>query len=151
MQTTPPRSATRRRYSRVQSLGEGFAQLGNGWGGSGIDLSLGGMLGRIKRVLTLGSSYFVKLLFPEQVVVVEARVVRVQSAAEDYLTGMEFVKLSSDDREALRGLTEPKTQRPCPPPPARSGNPGERFPRHMVRAAQVLASGRSGSYNDEFY
>ena len=111
MQTTPPRSATRRRYSRVQSLGECFAQLGNGWEGSVIDLSLGGMLVRIKRVLTLGSCYFVKLLFPQQVVVVEARVVRVQSAAEDYLTGMEFVKLSSDDREALRGFTEPKTQR----------------------------------------
>jgi c-di-GMP-binding flagellar brake protein YcgR len=111
MQTVPPRPTTRRRYSRVPSLGECFAQLGNGWEGSVLDLSLGGMLLRVKRVLTLGSSYFVKLLIRQQTMVVEARVVRVQSSAGDYLTGMEFVKLSSEDREALRGFTESKTKK----------------------------------------
>jgi len=113
MQTVPPRPTTRRRYSRVPSLGECFAQLGNGWEGSVLDVSLGGMLLRVKRVLTLGSSYFVKLLLlRQQTMVVEARVVRVQSSAGDYLTGMEFVKLSSEDREALRGFTEAKTKKP---------------------------------------
>ncbi len=108
MQTATPRPATRRRYSRVRALGECFAQLGNGWEGSVLDVSLGGILLRIKRVLTLGSSYFVKLLFDQRTMVVEARVVRVQGSAEDYLTGMEFVTLSSGDREALRGFTESK-------------------------------------------
>ena len=67
---------------------------------------------RVKRVLTLGSSYFVKLLFPRRILVVEARVVRVQTAAEDFLTGMEFLKLSSDDREVLRGFTDAKPEKP---------------------------------------
>jgi len=111
MQSTPPRPTTRRRYSRVPSLGECFAQLGNGWEGSVMDVSLGGMLVRVKRVLTLESSYFVKLLFPRRILVVEARVVRVQTAAEDFLTGMEFLKLSSDDREVLRGFTDAKPEK----------------------------------------
>ena len=111
MQSTPPRPTTRRRYLRVPSLGECFAQLGNGWEGSVLDVSLGGMLLRVKRVLTLGSSYFVKLLFPRRILVVEARVVRVQGASEDFLTGMEFLKLSSEDREVLRGFTEAKSEK----------------------------------------
>ncbi len=111
MQSAPPRPTTRRRYSRVPSLGECFAQLGNGWEGSVLDVSLGGMLLRVKRVLTLGSSYFVKLLFPRRILVVEARVVRVQGASEDFLTGMEFLKLSSEDREVLRGFTEAKSEK----------------------------------------
>ena len=76
-----------------------------------LDMSLGGMLLRIKRVLTLGSSYFVKLLLQQRTMVVEARVVRVQSAAGDYLAGMEFLRLSSEDRETLRGFTESKTKK----------------------------------------
>ena len=111
MQTVPPGPTTRRRYSRVPTLGECFAELGNGWEGSVLDMSLGGMLLRIKRVLTLGSSYFVKLLLQQRTMVVEARVVRVESAAEDYLAGMEFLRLSSEDRETLRGFTESKTQK----------------------------------------
>ena len=111
MHSTPPRQTTRRRYSRVPSLGECFAELGNGWEGSVLDVSLGGMLLRVKRVLTLGSSYFVKLLFPRRTLVVEARVVRVQSASEDFLTGMEFVKLSSEDRDVLRGFTETRSEK----------------------------------------
>ena len=103
--------STRRRHSRVPSLGECFAQLGNGWEGSVLDVSIGGMLVRVKRVLTLGSSYFVKLLFPQRVLVVEARVVRVQNATEDFLTGMEFLKLSSEDREVLRGFTDAKPEK----------------------------------------
>ena len=67
---------------------------------------------RIKRVLTLGSSYFVKLLLRQQTMVVEARVVHVQGSAGDYLTGMEFVRLSAEDREALRGFTESKAKKP---------------------------------------
>ena len=85
--------------------------MGNGWEGSVLDMSLGGMLLRIKRVLTLGSSYFVKLLLQQRTMVVEARVVRVQSAAGDYLAGMEFLRLSSEDRETLRGFTESKTKK----------------------------------------
>jgi c-di-GMP-binding flagellar brake protein YcgR len=84
--------------------------LGNGWEGSVLDVSLGGMLVRVKRVLTLGSSYFVKLLFPRRVLVVEARVVRVQTVAENFLTGMEFLKLSSEDRQVLQGFTEAKPE-----------------------------------------
>ena len=111
MQSTPPRLTTRRRYSRVPSVGECFAQLGNGWEGSVLDVSLGGMLLRVKRVLTLRSSYFVKLLLLHRTLVVEARVVRVQGASEDFLTGMEFLKLSSEDREVLRGFTEAKSEK----------------------------------------
>ena len=86
-------------------------QLGNGWEGSVLDVSLGGMLLRVKRALTLGSSYFVKLLFPRRTLVVEARVVRVQGASDDFLTGMEFLKLSSEDREVLRGFTKAKSEK----------------------------------------
>ena len=111
MQSTPPRLTTRRRYSRVPVVGECFAQLGNGWEGSVLDVSLGGMLLRVKRVLTLRSSYFVKLLLLHRTLVVEARVVRVQGASEDFLTGMEFLKLSSEDREVLRGFTEAKSEK----------------------------------------
>ena len=111
MQSTPPRLTTRRRYSRVPVVGECFAQLGNGWEGSVLDVSLGGMLLRVKRVLTLRSSYFVKLLLLHHTLVVEARVVRVQGASEDFLTGMEFLKLSSEDREVLRGFTEAKSEK----------------------------------------
>ncbi len=106
-----PRLATRRRYPRVASLGECFAQIGNGWEGSVIDVSLGGMLLRIKRVLTLGSFYFVKLLILKKSVVVEAKVVRVEAASEDFLTGMEFTKVSAEDREALRGFVEPRSKK----------------------------------------
>ena len=111
MQTVPSRPTTRRRYSRVSSLGECFAQLGTGWEGSVVDLSVGGMLLRIRRALTLGSLYFVKLLLRQRAMVVEARVVHVQTSAGDYLTGMEFVRLSSEDRETLRGFTESKAKR----------------------------------------
>lgn len=110
MQTVPPQPTTRRRYVRVPSLGDCFAQLGNGWEGSVLDLSLGGMLLRIKRILTPGSSYFVKLLLRQRAMVVEARVIHIKTSAEDYLTGMEFLRLSSDDREALRGFTELKSK-----------------------------------------
>lgn len=49
MQSTPPRPTTRRRHSRVPSLGECFAQLGNGWEGSVMDVSLGDVAPRQTR------------------------------------------------------------------------------------------------------
>jgi hypothetical protein len=80
--------ASRRRYHRVDSIGRCFAQLGDGWEASVLNLSLGGMLLRLRRLLTPGSAYLIKLLFENQLAVVQARVVRVDQADEDCLAGM---------------------------------------------------------------
>ncbi len=77
------------------------------------------MLVRVKRVLTLGSSYFVKLLFPRRILVVEARVVRVQTAAEDFLTGMEFLKLCAPSFLPMTGRFFEASQTPSRKSPDR--------------------------------
>ena len=99
-----PEGGTRRRHPRVESLGRVFASLGAGQEGSVLNISLCGLLLRAKKMLTPGSSYFLKLLFDGQVAVVEARVVNLLSRDEDYLAGMEFTRLSNRDREALQSF-----------------------------------------------
>lgn len=94
---------SRRRYHRVDSVGRCFAQLGDGWEASVLNLSLGGMLLRLRRLLTPGSAYVIKLLFEKQLAVVQARVVRVDRTEEDCLAGMEFVSMSDEDASRLRG------------------------------------------------
>ncbi len=93
---------SRRRYPRVVSVGRCFVRLGEGWEGSVVDLSLCGMLVRLRRPLNPGSAYFVKLVFGNRVAVVEARVVRVVERDEDCLAGMEFLVLSPEDAESLQ-------------------------------------------------
>jgi len=95
--------ASRRRYHRVDSVGRCFAQLGDGWEASVLNLSLGGMLLRLRRLLTPGSAYLIKLLFDDQLAVVQARVVRVDREDEECLAGMEFLSMSDEDAGRLRG------------------------------------------------
>jgi len=95
--------ASRRRYHRVDSVGRCFAQLGDGWEASVLNLSLGGMLLRLRRLLTPGSAYLIKLLFDDQLAVVQARVVRVDRGDEECLAGMEFLSMSDEDAGRLRG------------------------------------------------
>lgn len=102
-----PEGGTRRRHPRVDALGRVFASLGAGQEGSVINISLCGLLLRVKKMLTPGSSYFLKLLFDGQVAVVEARVVRLLTRNDDYLAGMEFVRLSNQDREAIQSFIGP--------------------------------------------
>jgi c-di-GMP-binding flagellar brake protein YcgR len=94
---------SRRRYHRVDAVGRCFAQLGDGWEASVLNLSLGGMLLRLRRLLTPGSAYLIKLLFENDLAVVQARVVRVDRAAEDCLAGLEFVSMSEEDAGRIRG------------------------------------------------
>ncbi len=94
---------SRRRYYRVDAVGRCFAELGDGWEASVVNLSLGGMLLRLRRLLTPGSAYLIKLLFDNQLAVVQARVVRVKRADEDCLAGMEFLSMSEEDAGRLRG------------------------------------------------
>ena len=54
-------TSSRRRHRRINASGRCFAELGGGWEGSVKNLSVGGMLLRVKRALTPGSTYFVKL------------------------------------------------------------------------------------------
>jgi hypothetical protein len=61
------------------------------------------MLLRLRRVLTPGSSYLIKLLFEDQTAVVEARVVRADQSDEDCLAGLEFLSMSDEDAVRLRG------------------------------------------------
>jgi c-di-GMP-binding flagellar brake protein YcgR len=84
-------------------VGQCFAQLGDGWEASVLNLSLGGMLLRMRRLLTPGSAYLIKLLFDDHLVVVQARVVRVGQSEEDCLAGMQFLSMSEDDAGWLRG------------------------------------------------
>jgi c-di-GMP-binding flagellar brake protein YcgR len=95
--------ASRRRYHRVDSVGRCFAQLGDGWEASVLNLSLGGMLLRLRRLLIPGSAYLIKLLFENELAVVQARVVRVDQTHEDCLAAMEFVSMSDEDASRLRG------------------------------------------------
>jgi c-di-GMP-binding flagellar brake protein YcgR len=94
---------SRRRFLRVDAVGRCFAQLGDGWEASVVNLSLGGMLLRLRRILTPGSAYLIKLLFDNELAVVQARVVRVGRADEDCLAGLEFLSMSEEDAGRLRG------------------------------------------------
>ncbi len=95
---------SRRRHERFEAIGDCFAEIGNGRERSVLNLSVGGMLLRLHRGLTPGSSYVLKLLFDRQVAVVEARVVRMDQFDEESLAGMEFIDMSSEDRARLRGF-----------------------------------------------
>lgn len=79
--------------------------MGGFYEGSVLDLSRSGMslrLRRLKRVLTPGFSYFVKLFLEDgPVTVVQARVVRLIENRDEYVLGMEFCGVSQEDRAAL--------------------------------------------------
>lgn len=94
---------SRRRHRRVDALGRCFAQIGDGWEGSVMNLSAGGLLMRLRRALTPGSSYILKLFLDDYVAVVEARVVRLADSGEECYAGMEFMGMSMDDAARLRG------------------------------------------------
>jgi hypothetical protein len=93
---------SRRRHHRVDSRGSCFAQLGDGWEASVLNVSVGGALMRLRRHLTPGSAYLIKLLLDRELAVVEARVVRVETLEEDCLAGVEFLSMSSEDAGRLR-------------------------------------------------
>lgn len=100
---------SRRRHRRIDAHGRVFAQLGGGWEASVQNLSVSGMLLRLRRALTPGSSYVVKLFLEEQVAIVEARVVRLSDAASEgpdepeCLAALQFTSVSSSDARCLRG------------------------------------------------
>ncbi len=111
---TPKKMAasSRRRHRRIDALGRVFAQLGGGWEASVLNLSVGGMLLRLKRALTPGSSYVVKLFLEEQVAIVEARVVRLYKLSQAVSEGqdeaecfaaLQFTSVSTSDAACLRG------------------------------------------------
>ncbi len=96
---------SRRKHERVDSLGRCFAQLGDGWEGSVLNMSLGGILLRLKRLLKPGSSYLLKLHVGDQVAIVEARVVRLVPSDGECLAGMEFLRVAPHDRALIRLFT----------------------------------------------
>lgn len=104
----PDREA--RRCPRVSVRGRCFAELGGGWEGSVVDLSVTGMLLRLTRVLTPGSSYFVKLYLGRQVAVVEAQVVRVIAGDDECDAGMEFRRVAPSDRALLQAFVDSAAQ-----------------------------------------
>ncbi len=65
-------------------------------------MSRGGFLLRLKWCMNPGSSYFVKLFVNGRVAVVEARVVRMVTRPEDYLAGMEFIRVAPQGRKVLQ-------------------------------------------------
>ncbi len=99
---------SRRRHQRIDALGRGFVQLGGGWEASVLNLSVGGMLLRLKRLLTPGSTYVVKLFLEEKVAIVEARVVRLSEVAseaeQDCLAALQFTSVPPSDAACLRGF-----------------------------------------------
>ena len=100
--------ASRRRHRRIDALGRVFAQLGSGWEASVLNLSVGGMLMRLTRVLTPGSSYVVKLFLEEQIAMVEARVVRMTQLDADCYAAFQFTSVPASDAACLRGYVNPK-------------------------------------------
>ncbi|GMR24351.1 MAG: hypothetical protein BMS9Abin37_2882 [Acidobacteriota bacterium] len=108
---TPKKMAalSRRRHRRIDAQGRVFAQLGGGWEASVLNLSVGGMLLRLRRDLTPGSSYVVKLFLEEQIAIVEARVVRLSPAASEEqgepecFAALQFTSVSASDATCLRG------------------------------------------------
>ena len=103
---------SRRRHRRIDALGRVFAQLGGGWEASVQNLSVGGMLLRLRRTLSPGSSYVVKLFLEEQVAIVEARVVRLsptvsegqgEQGEPECFAALQFTSVSTSDARCLRG------------------------------------------------
>ena len=92
----------KRRFPRMDTLGRVFAGIGEGQEGSVVNLSLGGLLLRLKRTLKPGSSYFLKLFLGSEVAVVEARVVRLVAGDEEFLAGMEFIRIARQDKAILQ-------------------------------------------------
>ncbi len=80
--------------------------MGSGWEGSIVDLSVGGMMMRLKKKLTPGSTYVVKLFLEEKVAIVEARVVRAVESEQDREceVGLQFTAVPMDDAAVLRGF-----------------------------------------------
>jgi len=97
---------SRRRHRRVVVLGRCFAQLGGGWEASVQNLSVGGMLLRLTRKLTPGSTYFIKLFLENQIAIVEARVLRTSSSRGECLAAFQFISSSGDDAAQLRGYVQ---------------------------------------------
>ncbi len=108
---TPEKMAasSRRRHRRMDTRGRVFAQLGGGWEASVLNLSVGGMLLRLKRSLTPGSSYVVKLFLEEQIAIVEARQVRLSQVVSEEqdeaecLVALQFTSAATRDAARLRG------------------------------------------------
>lgn len=94
---------SRRRHRRVDAVGRCFVQMGDGWEGSVVNLSAGGLLLRVRRALNPGSSYLLKLFLDDHIAVVEARVVRLDELGDERLAGMEFLGMSAEDASRLRG------------------------------------------------
>jgi hypothetical protein len=97
----------RRSFPRIDTLGRVFAGIGEGQEGSVVNLSLGGLLVRLRRVLTPGSSYFIKLFLGNEIAVVEARVVRLVSRDDEHMAGMEFLRISREDKVTLQTFMGP--------------------------------------------
>jgi hypothetical protein len=97
----------RRSFPRIDTLGRVFAGIGEGQEGSVVNLSLGGLLIRLRRILTPGSSYFLKLFLGNEIAVVEARVVRLVAQENDYMAGMEFLRISREDKITLQNFMGP--------------------------------------------
>lgn len=72
-----------------------------------LNLSAGGMLLRLKRVLTPGSTYVVKLFLEQEVAIVEARVVRLSEQLEadrDCFAALQFTSVPHSDARCLRSF-----------------------------------------------
>ncbi len=73
-----------------------------------LNLSVGGMLLRLKRALTPGSTYFVKLFLEGgEVAIVEAKVLRLLDADKtngECKAAFKFTSVSLDDADSLRGF-----------------------------------------------
>ncbi len=70
-----------------------------------MNLSVGGMLLRLKRALTPGSTYFVKLFLEgDEIAIVEAKVLRLLHADDECEAALKFTSISLDDADSLRGF-----------------------------------------------
>ena len=72
-----------------------------------LNLSASGLLMRLRRGLTPDSTYIVKVLLDDQVLVVEARVVRIAKLDEECFAGMEFIGMSTEDAALVRRYLRP--------------------------------------------
>ena len=62
------------------------------------------MLLRLKRTLTPGSTYFVKLFLDNEVAIVEARVLRLLHADDACEAALQFTSISPDDAACVRAF-----------------------------------------------